>query len=99
MEEFLAFFGGLTEDELKQKSPFVQYKAYDLGFLISRTYTADEIADKKAYHLSLLPLPESGKSVERWRYEVERQFESKDFYLYPDKKFFMLDTFRRIGTP
>lgn len=98
-EQRYSYLVGKSEEEIKSLPTVAQYKAYDLGFLVSKEYSSEEIEVKKQEYLAMLPLPSSGKSVERWQYEVERQFNRSDFGLYPDKIFLVLDTFRRIGSP
>lgn len=45
-----------SREEWLQQPPGVQYQAYDLGLLISREYTLEELEERKQYYLSLSPL-------------------------------------------
>lgn len=98
LERFLNKFGQLDEEGLRKTHFLVQCEAYNLGILVSKEYSEEEIENIKQEYLSLLPSPSSGRSVQRWKYEVERQFSRRDFHLYPDKIFLMLDRYVKIGT-
>ncbi|QWQ39292.1 hypothetical protein KMP11_02915 [Gemella sp. zg-570] len=75
----------------------LQQEAYDLGFLVSKSYTPEEIEEKKRYYLSLEPLPEANVPIGLWKHKVERTFRGASFNDYPDCKFYYLDTYRRLG--
>lgn len=96
---FIDRYGHLSSEELRKLPPIAQYVAYDMELLKSATYTDKEISEKKEYYLSLLPLPESKKSVRFWQAMVHRYFEAKGFNKCPDKYFLMLETVRKKGTP
>ncbi|HFU4518355.1 TPA: hypothetical protein ACGPA4_001286 [Streptococcus suis] len=100
-EAFLRCIGSVpsSRDEWLQFPPGVQYQAYDLGLLVSREYTLEELEERKRYYLSLIPLPSSNLSQQAWQGHVERQYSAASFFDYPDKHFLELDTIRRIGTP
>lgn len=97
-EQQYQYLVGKTEDEIRNMPAVAQYKAYDLGFIEGGQYTEDEILERKKQYLDTLPSPSTKVSVERWRYEVVRQFSRKDFHLYPDKIFLKLDTYLRTGS-
>lgn len=88
-----------SREEWLQLPPGVQYQAYDLGLLISREYTLEELEERKQHYLSLSPLPSSNLSKRAWQGHVERQYSAASFSDYPDKHFLELDTIRKIGTP
>ncbi|MGT2964193.1 hypothetical protein [Streptococcus acidominimus] len=100
-EAFLRRFDSIpsSRDEWLELPPGVQYQAYDLGLLVSREYTPEELEERKQYYLSLTPLPSSNLSKKAWQWHVERQYSAASFSDYPDKHFLELDTIRRIGTP
>ncbi|QWQ39307.1 hypothetical protein KMP11_02990 [Gemella sp. zg-570] len=86
-----------SRENLLKLCPMLQQEAYNLGFLVSKAYSPEEIEEKKRYYLSLEPLPEANVSINRWKHKVERTFRGASFKDYPDCKFYYLDTYRRLG--
>ncbi|MBU0279392.1 hypothetical protein [Gemella sp. zg-1178] len=86
-----------TRENLLKLCPLVQEEAYELGFLVSKAYSPEEIEEKKRYYLALEPLPEANLTIGRWKYKVERIFRGASFNDYPDCKFCLLDTYRKLG--
>lgn len=97
LERFLEHYGHLKIEELLNEHILIKCEAYDLGILTSAAYSEEEIAAKKSYYQSLLPLPQSGLSIKKWQGFVKKYFMSRDLSWCPDKVFSILDAFRTKG--
>lgn len=81
--------------ELYMKSDI---KNYINGKYTSKSYTNEEIQQKREYYENQLPAEKLKISKNRWLFEVERRFEKyKYFSEYPDSTFARLDFILKYG--